>query len=103
MAQTIDEAVVRKVAKLSRLNLRDEEVAAFAGQLDRILHYVEQLEAVDVAGIEPMAHPLPVTNVLRADEPRPSLESAQALQNAPQRADSFFRVPAVLDPTGGGG
>jgi aspartyl-tRNA(Asn)/glutamyl-tRNA(Gln) amidotransferase subunit C len=100
MAGEIDEAQVRHIAKLARLNLTDEEVSTFAVQLANIVDYVQQLAAVDTTGVEPMAHPLPVTNVMREDEPRPGFEPDQALANAPEREGDFFRVPAVLD--GGG-
>jgi len=93
----IDEAQVRHVAKLARLELSDEEVALFAGQLGAILQYFHQLQEVDTTGVEPMAHPLPVTNVLREDEPGPTFDPGTALANAPQREGSFFKVPPVLE------
>lgn len=98
---TIDETRVRHIAKLARLNLTDEEVRIFSGQLSRILDYVQQLERVNTDGIEPLAHPLPMTNVLRADEPHRSFSTQQALANAPAREGSFFKVPTVLDPSMG--
>lgn len=101
MAAHVDEAQVRHIAKLARLELTPDEVEHFRGQLAEILTYVQQLDEVDVSGVEPMAHPLPVTNVLRPDEPRPGLSTAAALANAPQRHEQFFKVPAVLD--GGAG
>jgi aspartyl-tRNA(Asn)/glutamyl-tRNA(Gln) amidotransferase subunit C len=101
MSQSIDEAQVRHIARLARLNLCDDEVRLFAGQLGDILDYVRQLEAVDTTGVEPLAHPLPLVNVLRADEPQPCFETARALANAPQREGPFFKVPAVLDPGAG--
>jgi aspartyl-tRNA(Asn)/glutamyl-tRNA(Gln) amidotransferase subunit C len=88
---------VRKVAKLARLELDDADLAAFAGQLSAILHYIDQLKPLDTEGVEPLAHPLPLRNVFRADEPRPSLLPDEALANAPARAGDFFDVPAVLD------
>jgi len=97
----IDEAQVRHIAKLARLNLSDAEARLYAGQLTRILDYVQQLSAVDTSGVEPLAHPLPVTNVLRDDQPDEGLSADQALAQAPQREDNFFRVPAVLDPGSG--
>lgn len=100
MSTPIDEDLVRHIAKLSRLNLTAEEVHLFAGQLGDILGYVRQLEALDTDGVEPMAHPLPITDVLRDDVARPGFDNDTALQNAPQREGAFFRVPAVLD--GGG-
>lgn len=101
MAAAIDEARVRHIAKLARLNLSAEEVALFAGQLGRIVEYVQQLEMLDVTGVEPLAHPFPTTNVLRADEPQACFDTETALQNAPDREGPFFKVPAVLDPNAG--
>jgi len=101
MSQPIDESVVRRIAKLSRLNLTDDEVRLFRGQLGDILAYVEQLRAVDTAGVEPLAHPLPLTNVLRDDDPTPFDNVDAALANAPLREGRFFKVPAVLDPGAG--
>ena len=105
MAETdkLDEAEVRKVAKLGRLKLADSDVARYSTQLTAILGYVAQLKKVDVAGVEPMAHPLPLKNVLREDEVTPPLPVEVALANAPQRDGPFFAVPKVLDTGMGGG
>jgi len=91
----IDE--VRKVARLARLDLPDAELAAFAGQLTEILHYVDQLGGLDTTGVEPLAHPLPLKNIFRDDVPTGSLTPDEALRNAPARSGDFFAVPAVLD------
>jgi aspartyl-tRNA(Asn)/glutamyl-tRNA(Gln) amidotransferase subunit C len=88
---------VRKVAKLARLELTDADLGAMAGQLTAILHYVDQLKQLDTEGVEPLAHPLPVQNVFRSDEPGRSLPVDEALRNAPQRIGDFFGVPAVFD------
>ncbi len=97
MASTLDEKTVRHVASLARLEITDEEVALFAEQLSKILHYVEQLNELNTDDVEPTAHPLPVTNVMRDDTVRDSYDPDRALSNAPQRQDSFFQVPKVLD------
>ena len=68
-----------------------------ADQLNRILDYVDQLNEVDTEGLEPLAHPLPLSNVFREDVPTPSLPVDAALQNAPNRLADFFGVPAVFD------
>ena len=91
---------VRKVARLARLKLTDDEVAAFTRQLADVVRYVDQLSEVNTAGVEPLAHPLPVQNVFREDEPRPSLPVAAALANAPVRLGDYFGVPAVFDTDG---
>lgn len=101
MAGAIDEAQVRHIAKLARLDLSEEEVRLFAGQLGDIVEYVKQLESVDTEGVEPMAHARPVTDVFRADVPGSSFNPEQALANAPQREGNFFKVPAVLDQGAG--
>ena len=93
----IDEARVRHIAKLARLKLSDDEVRLFSDQLGQILDYMKQLEKVDVSGLEPLAHPIDASNVLREDEPRESFDPERALQNAPQREGGFFRVPKVVD------
>ncbi|MCK4340837.1 MAG: Asp-tRNA(Asn)/Glu-tRNA(Gln) amidotransferase subunit GatC [Phycisphaerae bacterium] len=101
MAAVIDEEQVWHIAKLARLNLSDDEVQLFAGQLAEIFAYFRILDTVDTEGVEPLAHALAVTNVLREDEPADSLCSEKALANAPQREQGFFRVPKVLDQGSG--
>lgn len=95
MSLTIDQ--VAKVAKLGRLELSPADLERMQLQLSAILDYVDQLQAIPTDGIEPMAHPLPVHNVFREDEPKPSLPVDAALQNAPTRLGDFFGVPAVFD------
>ncbi|MBN1844322.1 MAG: Asp-tRNA(Asn)/Glu-tRNA(Gln) amidotransferase subunit GatC [Sedimentisphaerales bacterium] len=97
MSEKLTAEQVRHVAKLARLACTDEEIAEFTEQLAAILQYVGQLEQVDTADVEPLAHCLPVHNVFRRDEVRPSLTNDQALANAPQRDGEFFAVPKVLD------
>jgi aspartyl-tRNA(Asn)/glutamyl-tRNA(Gln) amidotransferase subunit C len=92
----IDE--VRKVARLARLDLPETDLATMAQQLTAILGYMDQLKELDTDSVEPLAHPLPVQNVFRVDELRPSLTVEEALRNAPARAGDFFAVPAILDP-----
>ena len=90
-------ADVTKVATLARLELSPGDLADMADQLNRILVYVDQLSEVDTEGLEPLAHPLPLSNVFRDDVSTPSLPVAAALQNAPNRLADFFGVPAVFD------
>jgi aspartyl-tRNA(Asn)/glutamyl-tRNA(Gln) amidotransferase subunit C len=87
---------VRHVAKLARLKCTNGEIERFTGQLGAILEYVEQLAEVDTTEVEPLAHCLPVANVLREDEPTGGLTCDEALANAPQRDDDFFAVPRIL-------
>ena len=89
---------VKKVARLARLELGDADLAQVAKQLTAILDYVDQLKRLDTTGVEPLAHPLPVQNAFRPDEPAPSLTPDEALKNAPVRHGDYFGVPAVFDP-----
>ena len=88
---------VRKVAVLARLDLPAADLSVLAQQLTAILGYMDQLKELDTENVEPLAHPLPVQNVFRPDELRPSLPVEEALRNAPARSGDFFAVPAVLD------
>jgi len=97
MTRKIDEAQVRHISHLSRLNPTEDEVRLFSEQLSAIPEYVEQLNEVDTTDVPPTAHALPVKNVFRADEPRTGLTPDQALANAPHREGNFFAVPKVLD------
>ncbi len=97
MVQKIDKQHVRKVAKLARLDLTEAEIEEFTGQLGAILAYVEKMNELDTATVEPLAHCLPIHNVFRADEVRESLGTEQTLANAPQRDGPFFKVPKILE------
>ena len=91
---------VAKVGLLARLALTDADLERMTGELTKIVHFVSQLSALDTAAVEPLAHPLDTRNVFRADEPRPSLSTAEALANAPRHDGSCFLVPAVLGESG---
>ena len=97
MASSLDETAVRHVARLARLKITDAEAALFAAQLSKVLEYVEQLNEVDTRNVPPTDHALPVSNVFREDVVRSSWTPDQALHNAPDPHDGFFRVPKVLD------
>ena len=86
------------VAHLARLELSPADRDLMARQLSAILDYMDQLKQVNTDGVEPLAHPLPVQNVFRPDEPAPSLTPDEALRNAPVRHGDYFGVPAVFDP-----
>ncbi len=88
---------VAYVAHLARLHLTPEEEAAFQTQLDHILAYVNQLRSLDVRDVEPTAHAIPVHNVFRADEPRPSMDREAALANAPSARQGLFIVPRIIE------
>ena len=91
MAISRDE--VLQVARLARLALTDEEVERLGAQLNAILEAVGKVAELDLADVEPTAHPLELINVWAEDEPRPSLPVEEALANAPDRGAGFFRVP----------
>jgi aspartyl-tRNA(Asn)/glutamyl-tRNA(Gln) amidotransferase subunit C len=93
MAITRDEVV--HVAKLARLELTEDELERFAGQLNAILEAVGKVSELDLAEVEPTLHPLELSNVFAEDEPRPSLPVEEALANAPDREGGAFRVPAA--------
>ena len=101
MAKKIDEAQVRKVAKLSRLEPTEAQVEEFAGQLSAILEYVEKMNELNTESVQPLAHCLPISNVLRDDIAKESLGAEKALANAPQRDGNFFKVPKILDDSSG--
>ncbi len=92
MAISRDE--VLHVARLARLELTDDEVERFREQLNAILDAVGKVAELDLADVEPTAHPLDLANVWARDEPRPSLPVDDALANAPDRDGGLFRVPA---------
>jgi len=101
MAEKINQAQARKVARLSRLDLTEAEVEEFTGQLSAILDYVEKMNELDTTNVEPLAHCLPVSNVFREDCVEESLGTEKTLANAPQRDGEFFKVPKILDGSSG--
>jgi aspartyl-tRNA(Asn)/glutamyl-tRNA(Gln) amidotransferase subunit C len=90
---------VRRVARLARLALSDEQVDNARAQLGAVLRYVESLGELDLTGVEPMAHPTDAANRWDDDEPRPGLPNQALMDMAPQREPPYIRVPKVI---GGG-
>ncbi len=88
---------VAYIAKLAKLELTEEETTSFSQDLNQVLAYVAQLEKWDTSSVEPMYHPLPTFDALRADTPGSSLSNEAALSNAPQQEDGQFRVPKVVE------
>lgn len=89
---------IRQVAALARLELTDEEAERYQVQVEQILHYVEQLDAIDVAGIEPTAHAAALFDVVREDVATDAgLTREEALSNAPLVAHDQFRLPKVVE------
>ena len=95
MSLTAEE--VLHIARLARIALTPSDVDRFAAQLSGILDQFAALAAVDTEGLEPTDHPLPLSNVMRADAVAESLTQSEAMANAPEAEDGFFRVRAVLE------
>ncbi len=85
------------VAVLSRLEVPEQDKEKNLRQLDSFLQYVDNLSKVDTEQVEPLAHVLPIHNVFREDEVRPSLDRELALSNAPLKEDGYFKVPKILE------
>lgn len=94
---SLTKSEVEHVARLARLALTEAEKEEFTGQLNEILGFVEKLNEVDTSGIEPTAHAIPIHNVFRADEAKPSMDPEKVLANAPDRTGDFFKVPKILE------
>ncbi|MGD0087366.1 MAG: Asp-tRNA(Asn)/Glu-tRNA(Gln) amidotransferase subunit GatC [Verrucomicrobiota bacterium] len=88
---------VKYVAHLARLQLSSDEEKKLSAQLGHILGYIEKLNELDVTGVEPTAHAVPMVNVTRPDEIQPSLPHDEALRNAPARANGLFMVPKIVE------
>jgi aspartyl-tRNA(Asn)/glutamyl-tRNA(Gln) amidotransferase subunit C len=88
---------IKYVAHLARIALTPDEEQKLAAQLGHILGYIEKLNQLDVSGVEPTAHAIPLVNVTRSDETRPSLHNEDALRNAPARANGLFLVPKIVE------
>ena len=88
---------VKYVARLARLALSPEEEKKLGAQLGQILGYIEKLNELEVAQVEPTAHAVPLVNITRADEVRPGLSNDEALRNAPAKANGLFVVPKIVE------
>ncbi len=88
---------VEHVALLARLEISEEEKERYTHELNQILEHFEALQKLDTENVPPTSHAIPMTNVLREDEPRPSLPREEVLQNAPDPAEGCFRVPRVVE------
>ncbi len=93
----IDRKAVDHVARLARLGLSEQERIRMQTELDHILGHVEKVQELDLAGIEPTSHSVPIRNVMRDDEAGLSLEQADVLMNAPEAEDGRFRVPRIIE------
>jgi len=96
--KTIDKAVVKHVAHLARLSLNDKELELYSGQLTSILSYISKLNEADTKNVLPTSHALStLKNVFRKDVLKPSLSADDALANAPQKEEGFFKVPQIIE------
>ena len=96
----LSEEEVQHVALLARMELTDDEVAALAPQLSEILAYAEQVGEVAADEVEPLTHPYPLSNVMRDDELRPSLQRDVLLSQAPEVEDDRYVVPRIVAEEG---
>jgi aspartyl-tRNA(Asn)/glutamyl-tRNA(Gln) amidotransferase subunit C len=94
---SVDAQTVRRIAHLARIAVEEGEVAHLQGELNTILAWVEQLQAVDVAGVEPMTSVTPMTMKMRKDEVTDGGKAEEIVKNAPQSEDNFFLVPKVVE------
>ncbi len=92
----ISKQEVEHVAKLSRLNLSEQELETMTGQLDNILSYVDKLGELDTSGVKPTTHVFSVSNAFREDVERPSLSQAEAVENGPKQDGKMFQVPRII-------
>jgi aspartyl-tRNA(Asn)/glutamyl-tRNA(Gln) amidotransferase subunit C len=90
----IDREQVLHVARLARLELSEAEIERMAEELSGILEHVDRISSLDLEGVEPTSHVVPLENVMRPDEPRPSLPRERALESAPDAHEGAFRVPS---------
>lgn len=88
---------VEHVARLARLHLSDAEIERMQAELDAILAYIDKLRALDTEGVEPTSHAVPLVNVMRDDDVRPSFPLDDMLANAPDRVGDLVRVPRIIE------
>lgn len=93
----ISKEMVKHIALLSRLKLQEKEIETYQEQLSRIIDYVEKLNEVNTAEIEATSHVLALNNVFREDIVKNSISRQEALRNAPDSTDKFFRVPKIIE------
>ena len=88
---------VKRVAHLARIALTPDEEKKLGSQLGHVLGYIEKLRELDVTNVEPTAHAVPMVNITRDDEVRPSLPHDEAMRNAPKKAGGLFVVPQIVE------
>ncbi|ABY91847.1 aspartyl/glutamyl-tRNA(Asn/Gln) amidotransferase subunit C [Thermoanaerobacter thermohydrosulfuricus] len=93
----ISRSEVEHVAKLARLKFSQEEIEEFTVQLSKIIDYVNKLNELDTENVEPTAHIVPIHNVFREDEVKPSMDRDKILMNAPYKENGCFKVPKIIE------
>lgn len=88
---------IEKVARLARLELSREEKKTFENQLEQILTYMEQLNRLDTTGVEPTSHAIPMVNVFREDEVKPSISREEVMEISPDQENGHFKVPRIIE------
>ena len=96
----LDQDAVDHVARLARLDLSEDERVRMRAELTQILAHAEEIQALDLDGIEPTSHALSIRDALRSDDVKPSLTQEEALRNAPEVEDGRFRVPRIIEDDG---
>ncbi len=94
---SLDRAAVDHVARLARLDLSEAERERMQAELTQILGHADRIQSLDLDGVPPTSHSVPLSNVLRPDEVTPSLPPEEALANAPEAEDGRFRVPRIIE------
>jgi aspartyl-tRNA(Asn)/glutamyl-tRNA(Gln) amidotransferase subunit C len=88
---------IQRTAELARLHLSPEELESMTSTLGKVFDYIDQLHEVDTTGVEPLHHVLEMFNVMDADVPRAGFTREEALSNAPDRTEEYFRLPRVVN------
>lgn len=88
---------VEYIAELARLKFKEEELESFTHQLNEILSYVDKLNELNTENVEPLSHPVENVNIFRNDELKKSITTEDALKNAPDKTEEFFKVPKVIN------
>lgn len=94
---SVSEKEVRYVANLARLQLSEEDVTSLAGDMNKILGYMDLLNELDTSNVEPLEHVIEMNSRLRKDEAKPTISHSDALKNAPDADSDYFRVPKVIE------
>jgi len=87
---------VEKIAELARLEFSENEIEHLTKDMNQILHHMDKLNELDTSNVEPLSHPIEVKNVFRDDELKESIKREDALKNAPDKDEEFFKVPKVI-------